>query len=195
MTQISELDRVKISELPDQDDQGDPIILTDTDSIVIVRRNPQTGLLETLEAKLPEDLSNASITSILERLDRLEEGGSRPRQEGTVWAGVSQDREVTAAELTVSSDTTHALSVPMVPAGMRRFLIFGKPATEPDFTTALWYPPNARSDNNQFNAFEQLAGTVTKNGVELKVIVSRIAFRGPINDPSVPNSLRILEAN
>lgn len=184
----------RISELQEAEN------LEENDGLVIVRRNPVTGDYENFKAPLPARLTAAEWNKLLARLEKLEQGapdpGPQPADTGTSWIGLSDDQSIDAAELTVSSlgKDSHALRVPEIAHGDRKYIVYGRPASEGAFKFVHYYIEGRRDNANRINAWTALPGVVTKDGVDLTVIVTRGPYRGPIGDPGDPNTHRIVEA-
>ena len=94
----------------------------------------------------------------------------------TYWLGISEDGLITADELTVSSSESNALVVPEIPQGTRRFVVFGKPAALGSFTFAHYYPQGHRDPQNGIGGWRELPDRLTKNGVELRLLITRAAL-------------------
>ena len=135
------------------------------------------------------------INDLLMRVGQLERGEEPTRTTaGTYWLGISEDATITAAELTVSSDSQYALVVPSIAQGQRRYIAYARPASEGAFTYVYYYVQGDRDTTNRINAWQPVSGVVTKDGVDLTVIITRAAYRGPIGDLTTPNTVRVVEA-
>ena len=101
-------------------------------------------------------------------------GSSTPAQPATFYYGISTDNAFVASEYTaVPSQTNPAngFAIPEPPAN--RFVAFAVPDTHADLS---YISPNHATGDNQFSAYDRIAGTITLGGVAHKAWRSDTIF-------------------
>ena len=161
----------KISDLPDKATIADADILPILDS-ASGNDNARSSALA-MRAPLV-----ASIADLAARVTALE-GGGPPVVAHRNFLGIKATNDFTAADFTVDGMDAGLVipGAPTWPAGERRYVAYGRPASEGDFTYVYYYPAGNRNTNSQFGAWMQAVATIVLGGEPHNILISRGALR------------------